>query len=158
MTILLDERVRDLLRLEVVLRRGLHELDDLLLDGVVPLEDGLVRFLHLELELVEEGVVQRGGVELLMVLGLGQERMGHLAAEHFLHLGCLELLQLQGQLADLFLLVDGVLEHLAGTGYVWLKLSRVEIVGIQYLLEKVGLHAVSNGCLAPPHLYLRQPH
>lgn len=84
--------------------------------------------------------------------------MGHLAAEHFLHLCCLKLLQFQGQLVDLFLLVDWVLQHLAGTYDVWLKLRRIELIGIQYFLVEVGLDSIGYGCLTPPHLDLGQPH
>lgn len=86
----------DLLRLEVVLRRSLHKFYNLFLNGVMPLEDRLIGFLHLELELVEKGVVKRRGVEFLMVLVLGKEGMANLTAEHFFHLHCLKLLQLQG--------------------------------------------------------------
>ena len=93
-----------------------------------------------------------------MVFVLGQEGMGHLTAEHFLHLSCFKLLQFQGELADLLLLVYRVLQHFAGTGNVWLKLRRVELIRIQYFLEKVGLDAKGYGCLTPPHLDLGQPH
>lgn len=57
-----------------------------------------------------------------MVFVLGQEGVGYFAAEHFLHFGGLKLLQFQGQLADLLLLVYRVLQHLTGTHNVWLKL------------------------------------
>lgn len=93
-----------------------------------------------------------------MVFVLGQEGMGHLTAEHFLHLSCLKLFQFQGQLANLLLLVDRVLQHLAGTNDVWLKLRRIELIRIQYFLEEVGLDAIGYGCLTPPHLNLGQPH
>lgn len=52
----------DLLSLEVMLHRSLHKLHDLFLDGVVAFEDRLVGFLHLEFQLIEEGVVKQGGV------------------------------------------------------------------------------------------------
>ena len=55
-------------------------------------------------------------------------------------------------------MVDWVLQHIAGTQNVWLKLGGVEVIGIQYFLEEVGLDSIGNGCLTPPHLDLGQPH
>ena len=141
-----------------MLEYELSEFNDVFVNGIKSAEKGLIRSLHLDLEIEHVGAEYSRGVNLYFFLVLSHIRIANFPTKHILHMFALNILQFCSQLIyplpGLLCFVLGSIQKLNYFLFRILELRRVEIVGIQVFQIEVASESLSQHCLLMPHLYL----